>query len=437
MRKNTLRNLGAAIGVFAVAAAALTGCSSPGADSANSGKVVHLTFTNWDGGMQTVVDTWNKANPKIQVKLIKPAGTGYTLYNKLITNNKAGTNPDVTEVEYQALPALIANNVVVSLDKYLPDLSSSFSKSQLAQVQFEGKTYGVPQNVCPMIFFYRKDVFDTLGLKPPTTWDEYAADAATIHNANPAQQIGNFTAADPGWFAGLAQQAGANWWTTSGSTWKVDINDAATKKVADYWQGLIDKGLVSPQPNWSAQWNTDMNSGALVGWVGAQWGPNQLPSIAKDTAGKWEAAALPAWSAGDKQVGIWGGETEAVTANSKYPAEAAKFVNWMNGTDAGLTSLIKNVQVFPASTSGQSLPALKSPPPFMSNQTDYNTLMAAQAKNVRTFQIWGPNANVTFDSYSNAFGTALQNKTALSAALDTMQSATVTDMKKLGFKVSQ
>jgi multiple sugar transport system substrate-binding protein len=56
---------------------------------------------------------------------------------------------------------------------------------------------------------------------------------------------------------------------------------------------------------------------------------------------------------------------------------------------------------------------------------------------VRTFQIWGPNANVTFDSYSNAFGTALQNKTALSAALDTMQSATVTDMKKLGFKVSQ
>jgi multiple sugar transport system substrate-binding protein len=72
----------------------------------------------------------------------------------------------------------------------------------------------------------------------------------------------------------------------------------------------------------------------------------------------------------------------------------------------------------------------------MPNQPDYNTLMATAAKNVRTFQIWGPDANVTFDSYSNAFAAALQNKTPLSAALDVMQSATVTDMKKLGFKVA-
>jgi multiple sugar transport system substrate-binding protein len=436
VRKSKLKGVTAAVGLLAAVAAVLTGCTATSATSADSNKTVHLTFTNWDGGMQTVVDEWNKANPKIQVKLIKPAGTGYTLYNKLITNNKAGTNPDVTEVEYQALPALISNKVVVSLDKYLPDLSKNFSSAALAQVQFQGKTYGVPQNTCPMVFFYRKDVFDKLGLSAPATWADYAKEAAVIHAANPAQQIGNFTAADPGWFAGLAQQAGANWWTTKGSTWTVGINDAATVKVADYWEGLINQGLVNPEPNWSAQWNTDMNSGALVGWVGAQWGPNQLPSIAKDTAGKWEAAALPAWTAGDKTVGIWGGETEAVTANSKYPAQAAKFVNWMNGSTAGINSLIKNVQVFPASTPGQSLPALTTPPPFMSNQPNYNTVMADSAKNVRTFQIWGPDANVTFDSYSNAFASALQNKTSLSAALTTMQNATVSDMKKIGFKVN-
>jgi multiple sugar transport system substrate-binding protein len=288
-----------------------------------------------------------------------------------------------------------------------------------------------------MVFFYRKDIWDSLGLKAPTTWAEYAADAAAIHAADPSKYIGNFTAADPGWFAGLAQQAGANWWTTSGgSQWKVAINDAPSKKVADYWGGLISQGVVSPEPNWSAQWNTDMNNGTLVGWVGAQWGPNQLPSIAKDTAGKWVAAPLPAWTAGDNTVGIWGGETEAVTSNSKHPAEAAKFVKWMNSSQAGVTSLIKNVQVFPASIPNQTLPALQTPPPFMSNQQDYNTLMATAAKGVRTFDIWGPNANVTFDSYSNSFAAALQNKTQLSSALDKMQSDTVSDMKKIGFKVT-
>lgn len=431
-----LRTIGAIVGVAAATATVLTGCSSSPSGSSTSGGKVTLSYVNWDGGMQAVVDEWNKANPDIQVKLTKPSGTGYTLYNKLITNNKAGTNPDVTEVEYQALPALIANKVVIPIDEYVGDLSSDFSKSTLAQVQFEGKTYGVPQNVCPMVFFYRKDIWDSLGLTPPKTWDEYAADAAKIHAADPSKYIGNFTAADPGWFAGLAQQAGANWWSASGDTWSVNINDAASKKVADYWSGLVDQGVVSPEPNWSAQWNTDMNNGTLVGWVGAQWAPNQLPSIAKDTAGKWEAVALPAWTAGDTTVGIWGGETEAVTANSKHPAEAAKFVKWMNSSKEGVASLIKNVQVFPASLSNQSAPELQTPPPFMSNQPDYNTLMATVAKGVRTFDIWGPNANVTFDSYSNAFAAALQNKTALSAALDTMQSDTVTDMKKIGFKVA-
>ncbi|MDX6260204.1 MAG: multiple sugar transport system substrate-binding protein [Kribbellaceae bacterium] len=437
-------NLRRSAALGAVLVLALAACSSNddnaspsgGGTSATKGEKVTLTYVNWDGGMDKVVDEWNKLNPDIQVKLSKPSGTGYTLYNKLITNNKAGTNPDITEVEYQALPALIANQVVVPIDDYVKGLDTKYDKASLSQVQFEGKTYGVPQNVCPMVFFYRKDVFDKLGLKAPTTWAEYATAAEAIHKADPKKYIGNFTAADPGWFAGLAQQAGANWWKADGDTWSVAINDAASKKVADYWDGLIKGGLVSPQPNWSAQWNTDMNNGTIVGWVGAQWGPNQLPSIAKDTAGKWAAVPLPAWTAGDTTVGIWGGETEAVTANSKHPAEAAKFVEWMNSSDAGMDSLIKNVQVFPASPQGQQLPALKTPPPFMSTQPDYNTLMATAAKGVRTFDIWGPNANVTFDSYSNAFGAALQKKTALSGALDTMQEATVSDMKKLGFQVA-
>jgi len=419
----------------ALPALAACGSSESPPKNAGSGKVT-LTYVNWDGGMQAVVDQWNKENPNIQVQLSKPSGTGYTLYNKLITNNKAGTNPDITEVEYQALPALIANKVVVPIDQYVGDLSSDFDKASLAQVKFDSKTYGVPQNICPMVFFYRKDVFDQLKLKPPTTWAEYAVVAAAIHTANPKKYIGNFTAADAGWFAGLAQQAGADWWTASNDTWNVAINDAATKKVADYWGGLIQRGIVSPEPNWSPQWNTDMNNGTLVGWVGAQWGPNQFPSIAKDTAGKWMAAPLPAWSAGDQTVGIWGGETEAVTANSKHPAEAAKFVKWMNSSAEGVKILIQQVAAFPASLSNQSQDALKTPPSFMSNQPDYNTLMAQAAKGVRTFQIWGPNANVTFDSYSNAFGSALQHKTSLSDALTQMQQATVNDMKQRGFQVN-
>lgn len=429
------RSLLGAVAAIAVAAAALTGCSSSNSSgSAPSGGVVHLTFTNWDNGMQTVVNTWNKKNPKIQVKLIKPSGTGYTLYNKLITDNKAGTNPDISEVEYQALPMMVSNKVVVPIDKYVTNLSN-FSKATLSQVQFEGKTYGVPQNICPLVFFYRKDVFDSLGLTVPKTWDEFAQDAAKVHAANPKQYLMNFDAASPEWFAGLAQQAGANWWTTSGDTWSVNIDDKATQKVASFWQTLLDQGVIAPGPSWSTQWNTDMNTGNIIGWVSGQWAPNQLPTIAPDTAGKWAAAPVPAWTAGDQQIGTWGGEVEAVTASSKHPAEAAKFVNWMNNSEEGINLLIKNVQVFPAAAKYQSLPALKTPPPFMKNQPDYNTLMKQLASNVREFDIWGPNANITFNSYSDSFGKAVQNHTSFLDALKTVQTDTVSDMKKTGYKV--
>jgi multiple sugar transport system substrate-binding protein len=435
-----LRTAAAAAATLTAATLAVAGCSSSGSSSpaASSGshQVVHLTITDWDNGMQTVVSTWNKAHPDIQVQLIKPSGTGYTLYNKLITDNRAGTNPDISEVEYQALPEMVANKVIVSLDKYLPGLAAKYSTAALDQVRFQGSIYGVPQNICPMVFFYRQDVFSKLGLKAPTTWDQYAADAAAIHKANPKQYLGNFDAADPEWFAGLAQQAGANWWTASGDKWTVAINDAATQKVAAYWQGLVNQGVISPEPSFSTQWNTDMNNGTMVGWVSAQWAPNQLPTIAPSTAGKWQAAALPAWTAGDQAVGTWGGEAEVVTANSKHPAQAAQFVQWMNSTTQGLNLLIKNVDAFPAATFAQALPALSSPPAFMSDQPGYYALMKTIAQNVRGFQIWGPNASVTFSSYSDAFASALQNHTSFAQALNKVQTTTVNDMQKSGFQVT-
>jgi multiple sugar transport system substrate-binding protein len=410
--------------------------SASGSSSASSGQVVHLTITDWDNGMPAVVAQWNKEHPDIQVQLIKPSGTGYTLYNKLITDNSAGTNPDISEIEYQALPEMVANKVVIPLNKYLPSISQSYSSQVLNLVNLQGSTYGVPQNVCPMVFFYRKDVFAKLGLSAPTTWAQYAADAAKIHKANPKEYLGNFDAADPEWFAGLAQQAGASWWTASGSTWTVAINDAATQKVASYWQGLVNSGVISPEPSWSTQWLTDMNKGNIVGWVSAQWAPNQFPTIAPSTSGQWAAAALPAWTAGDKTVGTWGGEAEVVTANSKHPQQAAEFINWMNNSQEGLNLLIKNVDVFPAATFAQDSPALQTPPPFMSTQPTYNTLMASVAQGVRNFQIWGPNASVTFSAYSDAFASALQNHTSFASALNKVQTTTVSNMKSTGFQVA-
>lgn len=50
------------------------------------------------------------------------------------------------------------------------------------EFSYEGKTYGVPNQQNVQILIYRKDVFDKVGLQPPTTYAELLAAAAKIRD---------------------------------------------------------------------------------------------------------------------------------------------------------------------------------------------------------------------------------------------------------------
>ena len=152
--------------------------------------------------------------------------------------------------------------------------------------------------------------------------------------------LGSFSSVDPGEFAGLTQQAGAQWWSASGSTWTVGIDDAASQKVASYWQGLIAGGGVDNQPQWTAAWNKGMNDGKYIAWVSDIWAPGDFPTAAPSGAGKWMMTELPQWTAGAHVVGNWGGSSTAVMAASKNQQAAAQFIAWLNTDPAATAALV-------------------------------------------------------------------------------------------------
>jgi multiple sugar transport system substrate-binding protein len=255
-----------------------------------------------------------------------------------------------------------------------------------------------------------------------------------VHDANSKQFLGTFSANDPGWFAGLAQQAGASWWGVSGDSWSVAINDASTVKVATYWAGLVQQGVVDNKPMYTPEWNAALNDGTQVGWLGAVWGPGVLEGNAANTKGKWKAALLPNW---DKPAnGNWGGSATSVTSQSKHKAQAAEFVKWLNTDPAAIKALASTANVYPASTDATAT-ALTSPPAFFANQTDFYQIAAEAGKITNAFT-YGPNVNVAYNAYNDAFGKAAQSKKPadFAAALTTMQQQTVDDLKNTGFKVT-
>ncbi|PWI13565.1 sugar ABC transporter substrate-binding protein [Streptomyces sp. Act143] len=438
-KRSRLSRVAASTVAVALGATALAACGSDDDDTKTDSGPVSLTYWTWTPGMDKVVDLWNKGQGKKDriTVTVKKQASGDTLVTKILTAHKAGKAPDLVQAEYQALPTLVSNDALADISKNVGDAKGKFAEGVWQQTTLgTDAVYAVPQDIGPMMFYYRQDLFKKYGLTVPTTWDAFAETARALKKKSPDTDLTTFSANDSGLFAGLAQQAGAQWWTTEGDKWKVGINDAATKKVADFWGGLVKEGAIDNQPMYTPAWNKALNTGKQIAWVSAVWAPGTLTTAAPDTKGKWAMAPLPQWSAGENKTGSWGGSSTAVTTDSKHQEAAAKFAAWLNTDGAALTALAKESGIYPAATNAQTSGAFAEPPAFFSNQADFYTKAAEIAKTTAP-SAWGPNVNVAYTAFNDAFGAAAKSKSDFAAALDTMQDATVADLKKQGFGVSE
>src|SRR3712207_5211005 len=101
--------------------------------------------------------------------------------------------------------------------------------------------------------------------------------------------------------------------------------DDATRRVADYWQGLIDDELVATNlQGFSEQWNAALARGRVWTWISAVWGNNTITTNAPRTEGDWAVAPMPQWEEGANAAGNWGGSSTAVFRGTEHPREAAQ-----------------------------------------------------------------------------------------------------------------
>ncbi|BCJ75917.1 sugar ABC transporter substrate-binding protein [Catellatospora sp. IY07-71] len=434
------------IGVLLTSAVAVTACSTPDAAPGGStasacapsgGGPVTLTFTSWVPNIEQVVQAWNAENPDIQVKVqTGPSGNGGT-YQNFFNQLKAGNAPDLGQIEYDALPGFRVQDglfdlgacdiVAAARDQFVPWTWDQVSLGDSAAA------YGVPQDTGPMALFYRADLFDKAGIAVPATWQEYAAAAEKVKAAG--GYITNFSQSDINQFAGLAWQAGGHWFGNDGQKWTVSLTDDKTTKVAQYWQDLIDRRLVSSVPPWTAEWDNAYNTDQAWTWVSAVWGANSIATGAPKTKGKWRVAPMPQWSSGEASAGNWGGSSTAVFKGSKHPYEAAKFALWLNTSDEALTLLNEKANLYPATKAGANLPALANGVAFYGDQKIYEVFAKASTQVPPGFT-WGPSMTATYANASDGFKAAVSGQGTLADALTDAQAYTVQTLKNQAIPVA-
>jgi multiple sugar transport system substrate-binding protein len=419
----------------------LAACGDDGDDESSApqqpepGQKITLEFWSWVPGIDKAVDLWNSENPDVQVKLSTiPVGTSGG-YAKMYSALEAGNAPDLAQVEYQELPSFLLADGLEELTQYgAPDVEGDFVEWQWQQGVFGDEVYAIPQASGPMAMFYRQDLFDQWGIEPPTTWTEYeeAAREVRSHGA----YIATFPPGNSAWFTSLAWQAGAQWFGTDGEEWTVDIDNEETRKVAEYWQNLIDQDLVKTVPDFANAWYKDLQDGEIVSWVSAQWGDAILRGNAPDTAGKWRVAPMPQWEDAEEFVSAnWGGSSTALLKGADYPEQALEFAVWLNTDPESVDLLIEGGYGWPAAADAFSGSALDRADPFFGGQV-YNEIFAEADGHIDKSWQWIPTTSQTYQHLNDGFQAAVEGDGNFVDAVAAAQERTIDDMEQKGLPVA-
>jgi multiple sugar transport system substrate-binding protein len=397
-----------------------------------------LTFWTWVPNIAQEVALFQQKYPAIKINVVN-AGQGADQYTKLRTALKAGKGaPDVAQIEYQYIPTFSITNSLVDLRPYGAAANQSkFVDWTWSQVTGpKGEIFAYPQDTGPMGMLYRADLFQKYGIAVPKTWDDFAAAARKLHAADPKVYLTDMAANETAAWHGLIWQAGSKPYSVNGTTIGLAVNDAASKKVADYWAGLVKDGSVATDPDFTDSWFQGFSSGKYATWLTAAWGPVFLGGSAKTTAGKWRAAPLPQWDAGKPVSGNWGGSTTAVIKGTPSAIAAAKFAEFLN-TDPDTTKMFNSVQnFFPATKSLLTDPTFASQKSaFFGGQT-VNQTFADISGTVDSSWQWPPFLDESTKDWTETAGKALADKGDVAGATDQWQSELTTYAKNQGFTVS-
>jgi multiple sugar transport system substrate-binding protein len=338
-----------AAGSAIACAAALAACGSSGDDSGSSssaGKTagpvpepkspVTITFASWVGGqpdMKRLAAAFHQQHPNITVKFQNVPAEQAS--QKLTTQIAGGESPDVAYLDSSNVNDFASRQALVNLDDYLSrsklvdpkDYVDAFKKTAV----YENHMYGLPLDGESTGLFYRTDLFKAAGIeKPPTTWQEFQADAQKLTNPA-AKQYGYIVFAPESayyWYPWLWQNGGQ---LLSKDGKQVLFNSAQAKQAASFYIGLTKYSPKDFLNSNSYDGRVAFASGKVAMYMAGAWFAGTLTGEYPKLKGKWAAAPLPKGTNGCATT--IAGDTLVMLAGSKQQDAAWKWIEFLSSPE--------------------------------------------------------------------------------------------------------
>ncbi|MEI6504050.1 MAG: extracellular solute-binding protein, partial [Armatimonadota bacterium] len=198
------------------------------------------------------------------------------------------------------------------------------------------KVLGIPMRGHAYTLFYRKDVFDSLGLKPPTTWAELEQTAQTIQSKTKLTGITPYYGINGGqnvftWVSLL--------WSNGGDIFdaknKPIFNNAAGVEATQRYVDWLNKLKITPAGSKTfteGDGANEMVAGRTAMWIGWSWYYANFTNkalVAPEALGNIAFASIPSWEGKGTSASygqIW--ET-GIMKGSKQKDAAWEYLKWM------------------------------------------------------------------------------------------------------------
>ncbi len=342
-----VRSLASRLFVVAVlvAGCGLTGPSREANDSpsmASSGPITLATGRDLTGYMQPLVDKWNAAHPSERVTLLELPEAADDQHAQMVTNLQAKSDRyDVLNMDVVSTAEFADNGWIIPLDRRQFPLDQ-FLKPVVATAVYGGRLYGVPYTSNAGVLYYRKDILDKAGKRPPKTWSELRNLARTVAPKYGLEGYAGQFLTYEGLtvnFAEAVQSAGGAILTEDGTKVAVDSPQARQGLqflVQGFREGWIPRQALTYKEEESRREFQDGKLLFLRNWPYVYGLADRSDSKIR---GKFGVTVLP----GEDGPGssTLGGANLAVSAYSRHQKTAIAFIKYFTGLDNERQVLVK------------------------------------------------------------------------------------------------
>ena len=209
-------------------------------------------------------------------------------------NIASGQTPDILNIDVFANYA--NEGLLEPVSQYCPDeLFNDFFPSFIEQSVIDDTVWAVPDLASARALYYNVDMFEEVGIEPPTTWAELedACQAIIDFYDGEVYPWGIDMTTDEGQaaFAYYTWGNGGGFVNDAGE-WA--LNSAENTEAIEFALGLVEKGYTNPNPE--TQTRYDLQDMFAAGKMAMVIAPNSLPTYVADKGGSinMATASIPA-----------------------------------------------------------------------------------------------------------------------------------------------